>query len=229
MPLEKDPGLGKPLTLSMGNPQIWPQTMRLGQTAWMMGLSWPRRLGPDLENREIRAEPDRAHPSIPVRATWTRAGTETPAAITPSLPCKPPPGQHQFGNFLSTSVSEDTRAERCCSPCFRAGMGTARHRRCHGALCSPWVTARPSHTASPLQTRPTEPSPGLPLPLCSQPISQLLNLIGEGQLEVCYLRLLLIVFQIPPGRNINQNKIITTTTTITLLFSSLLLLSSFKK
>lgn len=43
--------------------------------------------------------------------------------------------------------------------------------------------------------------PGLPFPLCSWPIFHLLNLIGEGQLKVLYLWLLLIVS--PPGKNIN--------------------------
>lgn len=75
---------------------------------------------------------------------------------------------------------------------------------------SPWVSAQPS----PLLTCPRSLPPGLPLPLCSRPIFQLLNLIGEGQLKVRYPWLLLITSQIPPGRNINQKKT-TMTTTIT--------------
>ena len=173
-------------------PRLCGEDKRRGWRVWLSRRGW----GQVQKSERNSPGPARAHPSIPARATGMGAGMENPAVITPSLPRKPPLGQHPCGNFLSIAVSVAARAEGGCCPCLSAGAGTAWGRRCLGAL----LGLMPGHAAQHLPSQPASPSlpPALPLPLCSRTIFQLLNFAGEGQVKVRYLQLLLIVSQIPP-------------------------------
>lgn len=116
-----------------------------------------------------------------------------------------PPSQTSSGSASIRELSEHLRAETPAQsavvvPASQPARG--RPRTGDASVPSAPPGTAPGRPARLLLSPPAPPSlpPGSPLPLCSQPIFQLLNLIGEGQLKVGYLRLPLIVSQIPPGQ-----------------------------